>query len=99
MTDEELRAILRAELVPIAARLDAIEARVSGLPLIGSAIEVLRRDTRPLKAAINDMGRTNITAGEVEALHADIDRLQNEGIEVATRLATMEQRLDDLEKR
>src|SRR5436190_24085405 len=67
-------ASVRAELSPIAGRLDAIEARVNGLPLVGEAISILQRDVRLVRAAINDMGRTNITAGEVEAMHSDLDR-------------------------
>jgi hypothetical protein len=88
--------ILRAELAPIHTRLGTIEARVAGLPLIGAAIETLRQDVRMLRTAINDMARVNITAGEVEALHFDIDRVQAENMELATRLATVERLLEEL---
>jgi len=50
--------------------------RVDGIPLLGALIDTLRHDVRTLRAAINDMTRVNITVGEVEALHADIDRVQ-----------------------
>ena len=63
MTDEEMRA-----------EFAAIRARVDGLPVIGQAIETLHRDVRLLRAAINDMARVNVTAGEIEAMHTDIDR-------------------------
>jgi len=76
----------------LGARLAAIEARVSGLPLIGEAITVLQREVRLIRAAINDMARTNITAGEVEAMHTDIDRALSEIRDLAARLATLEQR-------
>ena len=88
--------ILRAELAPIHTRLGTIEARVAGLPLIGAAIETLRQDVRMLRTAINDMARVNITAGEVEALHFDIDRVQAENMELASRLATVERLLEEL---
>ena len=62
--------------------IEAVRVRVDGLPLIGNAIDVVQRDVRGLqhdlrmvRAAINDMGHTNITAGEVEAMHEDIDRM------------------------
>jgi prefoldin subunit 5 len=90
MTDEELTETLRRELAPMRSELATIRARVDGLPLIGSAIETLRHDVRTLRAAINDMARINITAGEVEALHADIDRLQTKQLELETRLTTLE---------
>jgi hypothetical protein len=48
-----------------------------------------------VKAAINDMARVNITAGEVEALHEEIDKIQAENAELATRLATVERLLAD----
>ena len=85
MTEDEFRSILRAELATLRAELRAelaavraeiatVRIRTDGLPLLGSAIDALQRDVRLVRAAINDMGRTNITAGEVEALHADVDR-------------------------
>jgi hypothetical protein len=42
--------------------------------------------------AINDIGKTNITAGEVEAMHEDIDRVLAKQRELEARLATLEQR-------
>lgn len=86
MTDDAINA-LRQEM---RTEFAAIRARVDGLPFIGAAIESLRHDVRTLRAAINDMARVNITAGEVEALHADLDRLQSKQMELETRLATLE---------
>lgn len=74
----------------IISELAIIRARVDGLPLIGEAIETLRRDSRLLRAAINDMARTNITAGEVDAMHTDIDAVQSRQMNIETRLATLE---------
>jgi hypothetical protein len=81
--------LLRAELAPLStqlatqgaeiaaqgAELRLVRVRVDGLPLIGLAIEELRHDVRTLRAAINDMARVNITAGEAAALHTDMDRM------------------------
>jgi ubiquinone biosynthesis protein UbiJ len=86
MTDEELRA----EFAAIRGEFAYIRARVDGLPLIGAAIETLRHEGRLVRAAINDMARTNITAGEVEAMHADIDRMQTKQLELETRIVTLE---------
>jgi ubiquinone biosynthesis protein UbiJ len=42
------------------------------------------------RAAINDMSRVNITAGEVEAMHTDIDRTMARQDAIETRLVTLE---------
>jgi prefoldin subunit 5 len=86
MTDLTLEA-LRAELAPMRAQLD-------GLPVIARSLTVLQQDMRSLKAAFNDFARTNVTVGEIEALHADVNRVQAENTELATRLATIERLLE-----
>jgi ubiquinone biosynthesis protein UbiJ len=83
MTDEDFRAVLRAELAPIRAQLD-------GLPLISRSLVVLQQEVRALKAAFNDFARTNVTAGEIEALHADVNRVMAENAALEARLATLE---------
>jgi hypothetical protein len=76
---------LRTELAPIFARIDGLYVITEGL----------RRDVRMVRTAINDMARTDISAGEVEALHQDIDRVQTEQLELAIRLATVERLLKE----
>lgn len=90
---------LRAEIAPVREEIAQIRARVDGLPLIGAAIDTLRQDVRMLRAAINDMARVNITAGEVEALHADVTRVQTRHMELSTRLATVERLLEGLRQK
>ena len=53
--------------------------RVDGMPILGVAIENLRQDVIMLRAAISDMARVDITAGEVEALHTEINRMMSRG--------------------
>jgi len=92
MTDTDtILAALNGLEERLIARLSAVEARVSGLPLVGEAITVLQREVRLIRAALNDMARTNITAGEVEAMHTDIDRALTELRDLAARIATLEQ--------
>jgi prefoldin subunit 5 len=102
MSDDDFRTILRAELAPIRAQLDGLRAQLApmraqldGLPLISRALVVLQQDSRALRAAFNDFARTNVTAGEIEALYADVNRVQAENAELATRLATVERLLAD----
>ena len=66
--------------------------------MINRALAVLQEDMRSLKAASNDFARTNVTSGEVKALHADVNRVQAENTELQARLATVERLLEPLEK-
>jgi uncharacterized coiled-coil protein SlyX len=105
MTELTLEA-LREALAPIRTHLDEVRQglaavreelagmrpQVAGVPLIWQSIENLRHDFRTMRAALNDMARVNITAGEVEALHADIDRMQTRQMELEARIAALEGR-------
>jgi hypothetical protein len=78
MTDNELLLnALRVELAPIQAQLD-------GLLLIHRSLVFLRQETRALKTAFNDFARTNVTVGEIEALHTNVNRVmaENAALEV-----------------
>ena len=104
MTELTLES-LRAELVPLRNQIAELEAKVSpmraqldGLPLISRSLTVLQQETRALRAAFNDFARTNVTAGEIEALHADVNRVQAENAELEARLATVERRIEELQK-
>ena len=73
---------LQFELAPIRARLD-------GLPLMLRSLTVVEQDVRSLKAAFNDFARNNVTAGEIEVLHADLNRVQAENAELQVRVAAL----------
>jgi hypothetical protein len=74
----------------LASEMANVRIRVDGLPLLGVAVETLRQDVRMTRAAINDLSRINITAGEVESMHTDIDRTMARQDALETRLATLE---------
>jgi ubiquinone biosynthesis protein UbiJ len=78
-----------SELAPIKVQLD-------GLPLLNRAIENLRRDTRAVKSAVNDMARDQVTPGEITALHDDVDGVQTNNAALEHRLATVERLLKEL---
>ena len=88
---------LRAEVADLDAKVAPMRAQLDGLPLISGSLTVLQQETRALRAAFNDFARTNVTAGEIEALHADVNRVQAENAELQTRLATVERRLEELQ--
>jgi archaellum component FlaC len=83
-------ANVRTRVDGLASEMVNVRIRVDGLPLLGVAVETLRQDVRMTRAAINDMARVNITAGEVEAMHTDIDRTMARQDEIERRLVTLE---------
>lgn len=95
MADKELPAILRA----IERRLGAIEARVDGIPLLNRRTTVIEQEVRMLRAAFNDFALTNPTSGEIQALHDDVNRVQVESIDLATRLATAERLIREMQEK
>ncbi len=38
-------------------------------------LDILLQDTRMVRGAVNDMAKESVTAGEVEAIHHDLNRL------------------------
>jgi hypothetical protein len=90
---------LRAELAPIRAELAQLapmRAQLDGLPLISRKLAVVHQEVRAIRAAFNDFALTNPTKGEIEALHYDVNQVQAENMELATRLATVERLLSEL---
>jgi len=55
-------------------------------------LEMLQQDTRMIRGAVNDMARTDVAAGEVEAIHHDLNRAQREIAELTARLELIEGR-------
>jgi Tfp pilus assembly protein PilO len=95
---ELMRAELRGELASVRAELAPMRAQLDGLPLISRALVALQQDTRSIKAAFNDFALTNPTKGEIEALHADVNRVQAENAEMGTRLATLERLMAEMRR-
>src|SRR5262245_60517433 len=100
MDIDEIRRILREELEPLRADIAAIRVDIAsmhvqldGLPLINKRTTVIGHQVRMLKAAFNDFALTNPTSGEIQALHDDVDEVQAEYAELATRVATVERLL------
>ena len=89
---------LRSDLASLDAKVAPMRAQLDGLPLINRSLTVLQQETRALRAAFNDFARTNVTAGEIEALHVDVNRVQAENAELQTRLATIERLLEELRR-
>lgn len=95
----DLEAKVDARIADLEAKVAPLRAQLDGLPLINRSLTVLQQETRALRAAFNDFARTNVTAGEIEALHADVNRVQAENAELQSRLATIERVLEELQGR
>ena len=89
LTLETLRSELAIALEPVRSELAFIRAR---LTLVGGAIDVLQRDVRMVKAAVNDIAKTNVTSGEIEALHEDLQRVIAKQDNLEARLLVLEER-------
>jgi chromosome segregation ATPase len=95
---------VQAELGPIKARLDGMQAelgpikvRLDGMPVLHRHLMTTQQDIRMLTAAFNDFARENATKGEMEALHADLNRVQAEYATLAVRMETAERQIRDLQ--
>ena len=104
-----IRALLREELAPIhagqdalrarvdkiAAALDAMRPNVDGIPFLQRTLSTVQQEQRMMKAAINEIARTQFTSGEVDALHADVNAVQARDMELQTRLVTLEREIKE----
>jgi hypothetical protein len=50
----------------------------------------LQQDVRMIRAAVNDIAKVNVTSGEIEAIHHDLNRLQQQFSEHDVRLNQLE---------
>ncbi|HEY7299162.1 MAG TPA: hypothetical protein VH684_14750 [Xanthobacteraceae bacterium] len=101
---------LRSELAPMRADIAALQRDVAGMqrdlagmrpnidgiPLIQRAIATIHQEQRMMKAAINEIARTQFTSGEVEALHSDVNSVQSTHMEVETRLLSLERQMREV---
>jgi uncharacterized protein YoxC len=85
--DDLLNEILRS-LQTLHGEMAGLRHQMAGFAvaqrLFGDGINALQQDVRMIRAALNDIAKTNVTAGEVEAIHTDINRLNSRYLELAT---------------
>jgi predicted nucleic acid-binding Zn-ribbon protein len=96
-TREALTAV-REDIVAIRRRLDTMEPVINGIPIINQKLTELRHEVRQVKTAVNDFAREQVTPGEIEALHADVNKTMSKDDALEARIATIEQRLARLEE-
>jgi hypothetical protein len=90
LTREELREELQAGQAPLQQAVTVLQQDMTALRLDASAhtraLDRLQLDSRRLQAAINDIARENVTAGKMEAVHRDLNRIQLELPRLAARV-------------
>src|ERR1700685_230953 len=74
---------IAGDLVAVKGDLIAVKTEVGGHT---RTLDVLRQDVRMIRAAVNDIARIDVTSGEVEALHHDLNRVEKELAELAARV-------------
>ena len=82
---------LRHDMTPVRAHLD-------GMPLLHRNLTTTQNEVRMLAAAFNDFALTSVTKGEIEALHADVNRVQAENAALAVRMETAERLIRELQQ-
>ena len=93
-------ADLEGAIAKVQADVAAMRPNVEGIPLIQRAVSVIQQEQRMIKAAVNDLARTQFTSGEVEALHTDVNAVQATHMELETRILALERQVKELlEKR
>jgi hypothetical protein len=68
-------------------RLRRVEAGQSANAKI---LNLLQQDARAIRAAVNDLAKVGVTSGEIEAMHTDLGRLQEDVRELQTRVNLLE---------
>lgn len=54
--------------------------------------EILAQDVRMIRATIHDTGKTRVSVGEIEALHEDVNRVQQGLAGLMSRVGLLEER-------
>jgi chromosome segregation ATPase len=89
-------ASVKADLASVKTDLASVKTDVAALQRQGAShtrtLDVLRQDVRMIRAAVNDIARTDVTSGEVEALHHDLNQLQRDFADLAARVDLIEGR-------
>lgn len=85
----EILKAIQAELATVRADVGSVRIGLAGHTRL---LNILLQDTREIRAATNDMATSRVTAGEIEAVHHDLTRVQQEVAELAAKVDALEHR-------
>jgi chromosome segregation ATPase len=98
----ELLAAINANLaafrMEVQNALAPMRAQLDGMPLLHRNLTTTQNDVRMLASAFNDFALTNVTKGEIEVLHTELNRVQAENATLAVRMETAERRIGELQE-
>lgn len=100
MTEDRMVEILegiRAELKAMRGDMASMRGHLDGMPLLHRNLTNAHQDIRMLRAAFNDFALTNVTKGEIEALHEDVNRVQADNATLAARMETAERLIREIQ--
>jgi uncharacterized protein YoxC len=81
---------LKSDMTGLKHDMAGIKADVAGLKTDmrshSDTLNILLQDTREIRSALNDIERTRVSVGEIEALHSDVTRMQRGLADLAARI-------------
>jgi uncharacterized protein YoxC len=81
---------LKSDMAGLKHDMAGIKADVAGLKTDmrshSDTLNILLQDTREIRSALNDIERTRVSVGEIEALHSDVTRMQRGLADLAARI-------------
>jgi chromosome segregation ATPase len=91
---EHLRAI-RTDVAALKTEVAAIKTDVATIKTEQRThtrtLNVLRQETRMIRAAVNDLAKENVTPGEIEAIHEDLNQLRQDVDSLITKVEVIQE--------
>jgi ribosomal protein S3AE len=75
MTDDIVLEILKGLQASVADLAREQVAMRRDISILARDVSILTQDGRMIRAALADLGKTRVSSGEIEAMHADINSL------------------------
>ena len=89
MTELEILRAIQTDLASVKADMAGVKLDVRKHT---NLLDILLQDVRMIRSAVNDIARTNVTSGEIGALHYDVTRMQQGLAELEARVEAIEAR-------
>jgi len=92
----EILKVIQGDIAGLKTDVSAVRVDLAGVKTEVRAhsrtLDILLQERRLLRAAVNDFAKENVTPGEVEAIHHDLNRLPHEVSELTVRVEMIEER-------
>jgi hypothetical protein len=85
----EILRVIQGDIAGLKADMTTVQTE---LRAHSRTLEVLLQEGRLLRAAVNDIAKENVTRGEVEAIHYDLNRLRHDMSALTVRVDMIEER-------